>query len=95
MCIRDRYYVEAAHIQGLGRPDNGHDVAENMVPLCPNHHKQFDGGVLFLEMLDAQSVRIGSNLPGDALDGVVVNLKVGHTLDAAYVDYHRKHKSGR
>jgi len=35
-------YAEAHHIQPLGSPHNGPDVAENIVVLCPNHHALFD-----------------------------------------------------
>ena len=37
-------YAEAAHIKPLGRPDDGPDVEENMLCLCPNHHKLLDSG---------------------------------------------------
>ena len=41
-------YAEAAHIRPLGRPHNGPDVIENLLCLCPNHHKSFDNGGLFI-----------------------------------------------
>lgn len=39
-------YAEAHHIQPLGAPHNGPDVAENIVVLCPNHHVLFDYGAV-------------------------------------------------
>ena len=50
----NRYYSEAAHIKGLGKPHNGPDKIGNMLVLCPNHHLQFDRGVLRL-------IRIGKD----------------------------------
>ncbi|MFE5240731.1 MULTISPECIES: HNH endonuclease [unclassified Streptomyces] len=39
-------YAEAAHIQALGQPHSGPDVAANVLCLCPNHHVLFDFGML-------------------------------------------------
>jgi hypothetical protein len=33
---------DAAHIQALGSPHLGPDTLENMLCLCPNHHRAFD-----------------------------------------------------
>ena len=38
-------YAEAAHIKPLGQPHNGEDSLENLLCLCPNHHKEFDFGI--------------------------------------------------
>lgn len=42
-------YSEAHHIQPLGEPHTGPDIAENIIVLCPNHHVQFDYGVVELK----------------------------------------------
>ena len=34
----DKFYSEGHHIQGLGSPHNGPDIAENIIVLCPNCH---------------------------------------------------------
>lgn len=39
-------YAEGAHIRALGTPENGPDVLENLLCLCPNCHVQFDRGGL-------------------------------------------------
>ncbi|TNB71602.1 hypothetical protein FHJ30_13015 [Arthrobacter sp. BB-1] len=39
-------YSEAAHIRPLGAPHNGPDVPGNVLCLCPNCHKKFDGHAL-------------------------------------------------
>ena len=38
--------ANAAHIVPLGAPDNGPDIPENMLCLCPNCHSVFDRGGL-------------------------------------------------
>lgn len=43
------WYAEAAHIRPLGGPHNGTDTIENMLCLCPNHHKLFDIGGFYIE----------------------------------------------
>ena len=35
---------DAAHIKALGTPHDGPDIIENILCLCPNHHRTFDAG---------------------------------------------------
>ena len=41
-------YSEAHHIQPLGKPHDGPDVAGNIIILCPNHHAMCDYGAMRL-----------------------------------------------
>jgi hypothetical protein len=74
----DVRYSEAHHIQPLGSPHNGPDVAGNIVVLCPNHHALCDFGALTLSLgalrmhpqheidtrfLDYHNTKIAGNLP--------------------------------
>lgn len=60
------YYSEGAHIRPIGTPHNGPDVIQNMIPLCPNHHKQFDKGTISI----APDARVYQRLPnGDVVPG--------------------------
>ena len=36
------YYIEAAHIKA--KKEKGNETKENILILCPNHHKEFDFG---------------------------------------------------
>jgi HNH endonuclease len=83
---REKFYAEAAHIKPLGKPHNGPDVAKNMLVLCPNHHLQFDSGVLSFEKA-GEEFRVISKVADDAFHGKV--LTVRHTLDDEYVRWHR------
>jgi hypothetical protein len=83
---RDKFYTEAAHIKPLGKPHNGPDVAKNMLVLCPNHHLQFDSGMLCFEKV-GEDFRLVSRVRNDLLHGKVLTLR--HTLDDEYVRWHR------
>lgn len=43
-------YSEAHHIQPLGRPHHGPDVASNILVLCPTHHVLCDYGAIELDL---------------------------------------------
>jgi hypothetical protein len=49
-------YAEGHHLQPLGSPHDGPDVAENIVCLCPNHHAACDLGAIQLAASDLRSV---------------------------------------
>ena len=83
----DEFYAEAAHLRGLGNPHNGPDKVSNMLVLCPNHHIQFDRGILRLYK-DGARYRIKSKIAGDALHGKVVTLT--HPVEDDHVQYHYK-----
>jgi hypothetical protein len=54
-------YAEAHHMRPLGEPNNGPDVMENILCLCPNHHAELDYG--------ARPLRTGelSTVPGHSV----------------------------
>ena len=81
----DRFYSEAAHIKGLGEPHSGPDKKSNMLVLCPNHHVQFDRGVLRLQKVGAH-YRIKSKTATDPLHGKKITLR--HSIDDDCVKYH-------
>ena len=81
----DRFHSEAAHIRGIGEPHNGPDKASNMLVLCPNHHLQFDRGVLRLHKVGAE-YRLKSKAARDPLHSKAITLT--HRLDDDCVNYH-------
>jgi hypothetical protein len=83
----ERFYAEAAHIKPLGKPHNGPDVASNLLVLCPNHHLQFDRGVLSVQLHRA-SFRFVSHLTDDVAHHRPVSLRGTHTLDPRCVQWH-------
>ncbi len=53
------YYVEAAHIDA--KCDNGKETLENILLLCPNHHKEFDLGKREIIYRDSRSLVLKIN----------------------------------
>lgn len=75
------YYIEAAHIKGLGEPHCGPDIIENMICLCPNHHTLFDKGMF--------SVNSDYSINGlIEYNKLCVNTKK-HNIKAEYFEYHK------
>ncbi len=83
----EQYYSEAAHIRPLGKPHDGPDKPSNMLVLCPNHHLQFDRGVLRLRLTDG-TYSVTSRVKNDPNHKKAISLK--HDLDADCVGWHRK-----
>lgn len=74
-------YSEAAHIKSLGKPHNGPDTKENIICLCPNHHKMFDLGII--------SMDDNFNILGLENEKLTINPK--HKIDLDLIKYHREH----
>jgi putative restriction endonuclease len=75
------YYMEAAHIKGLGKPHSGPDTKENLICLCPNHHVMFDLGMI--------SIDDDFNIIG--LENIKLKTQKNHNIDNEFVNYHREH----
>jgi HNH endonuclease len=82
-----RYFSNAAHIKPLGSPHDGPDREGNILILCPNHHVQFDEGILRLARVGNQ-FEIQSKIADDPLHGRRLTLGAGHALDATLVLWH-------
>lgn len=52
-------YVEAAHIKPKHR--KGRETLENIILLCPNHHKEFDLGQLEIKLHDLSNIEFRLN----------------------------------
>ena len=77
------HYSEAAHIRGLGRPHNGPDAPDNVLCLCPNHHKQFDSLSIYVD----SAHKIWS-IPDHDPVGTLHTVS-GHAINDAHLRYHR------
>jgi hypothetical protein len=80
-----RFYSEAAHIKPLGKPHGGPDKTANLLILCPNHHLQFDRGVLRLKF-EGSNFRVVSSVPSDPLHNKLVT--PAHALDKSCIEWH-------
>jgi hypothetical protein len=82
-----RYFSNAAHIKPLGKPYNGPDRDGNILILCPNHHVQFDEGILRLARV-GNRFRIQSKIINDPLHGRNLAVNSSHMLDPTLVSWH-------
>ena len=64
------------------REQNGPDIIENMLCLCPNHHNQFDK---FSFYIDYETLKI-KKLEG--YEDLKLNLNQKHKLDREFLRYH-------
>lgn len=58
------YYAEAHHLQPLGGDHEGHDLAENILCVCPHHHAELDMAVFKLsqkKLCEVPDHRIAQN----------------------------------
>jgi predicted restriction endonuclease len=59
-----------------------------MIVLCPNHHLQFDRGVITVRMKGEVPIFV-SRVADDPITGKLISLHPEHPLDPAYVQWHR------
>jgi len=78
-------YAEAHHIQPLSQAHEGPDIGENIIILCPNHHVEFDYGVIAIEPF---TFKIMHKNPDNKYIGKNVFLHSTHTLNPKYLSYH-------
>jgi hypothetical protein len=81
------FYAEAAHIKAIGEPFNGPDKAFNMLVLCPNHHVQFDRGILSV-IARGEGYHFVSRIEDDPIHGKEIPLQNNHKLDRSCIDWH-------
>lgn len=82
-----RYYSEAAHIKPVGMPHGGPDRKGNMLVLCPEHHLQFDRGVVGIGW-GSTGYFVVSKVPGDPIHGRSIELCPPHALEHEHVEWH-------
>lgn len=79
-------YSEAAHIRA--REDNGPDIVENLLCLCPTCHVLFDAGARVL----TDDLTIVDTVTGQP--GKRIKLHRWHFIDSRYVRHHRQRWAG-
>lgn len=81
---RDFPYAEGAHVRPLGRPHLGPDTTENVLCLCPNHHRMLDYGGILIE----EDFTIVDRTTGRPLGSLYV--KPPHMPSMDHLRYHRQ-----
>jgi hypothetical protein len=77
-------YSETHHIQPLGNPHNGPDVAGNIMVLCPNHHVEFDYGLIAINPKNLQLIYANSCKSCD----YEFRTNTYHNIERRYLKYH-------
>lgn len=77
-------YSEAHHIKPLGK-HNGPDSADNIIILCPNHHVEFDYGVI---AIDPENLTVLHKDPNNSYVGKKIYIHPSHNLNKEYLRYH-------
>ena len=79
-------YSELHYLNPLGSPHNGSDEVSNMLVLCPNHHADFDNGVVRVALDD-----LSIEHPYDSeVDGTHLSVKPEHELSHDSLQYHNE-----
>jgi predicted restriction endonuclease len=77
----DALYAECHHVKPLGSPHHGPDTKPNLLVLCPNHHVDFDYGMV---RVDPRSLAVehayDSSVHGE--------LETRHEVGERYLSYH-------
>ena len=81
--FRGKKHADGAHIRGLGTPHHGPDKANNILCLCPNHHKMFDFGSIVVRS-DLKVIDLSSGQETD----YYLYIKDEHQLDKEQLQYH-------
>lgn len=79
-------YSYVHHIKPLAPEHGGPDIPENVIVLCPNHHDDFDNGML---TINPESFEI-THAYEHSLSGSEVTTKRGHEIDPQYIAYHNQ-----
>jgi len=79
-----KYYCEAHHLKPLAQIHDGPDIKENIIILCPNHHVEFDYGVIAIDPNDSQTIvhKDKNNQYNER------KIESKHTIAAEFLKYH-------
>jgi hypothetical protein len=87
-CGPDQYYAEGHHLHPLG--EDGPDVGENILVLCPTCHADFDYGMV---RVNPDTFRVEHSYDSDR-DGATLTRAEDHALGRKYIEYHNQEVAG-
>jgi len=79
---QSRFICEGHHIRPLGHPHYGPDIPANIIILCPNHHAQFDQGVL---AINPKTLNVHEKFASEFAKPLEL---LFHQLDPEFLEYH-------
>lgn len=80
-----RGYAEGHHVRPLGVPHDGPDTRENLLIVCPNHHADFDYGMVTVE---PQSHTITHAYDDEHYNEL--HVERDHTVGDQFLQYHER-----
>lgn len=83
-------YSEAGHVQPVGQPFDGPDHFRNILPFCPNHHKAFDRGGVWIDP-EGTFPRACSATSEREFHGRKIELLAEHDFGLEFVEWHAKY----
>lgn len=84
---RRNTYAEVGHVKPIGFPINGPDHISNVLPFCPNHHRQFDRGAIYFEVRGSTATVVDrSHAP--TLPARTFSPAPGHAFDMSNLKWH-------
>ncbi|TYP79919.1 HNH endonuclease [Maritimibacter alkaliphilus HTCC2654] len=83
-------YSEAGHVKPVGDPFKGPDHFSNILPFCPNHHKAFDRGGVWIDPNGA-SPRAMSTTNDLSFSNRPIDLEAEHAFDLTFAEWHAKY----
>ena len=83
-------YSEAGHIKPVGDPINGPDHLSNLLLFCPNHHKAFDRGGVWIEATSGTPI-IRSATNDQSFDQRALEIHDRHNFDLQYAEWHARY----
>lgn len=81
-----QHYAEVHHVKPLGRPHEGPDEKSNMLILCPNHHADFDHGLVHL---DPETLEV-THATDETVSGQELLRMDDHDIDESVLEYHNE-----
>lgn len=83
------HYAEVHHVKPLGKPHKGPDEKSNMLVLCPNHHADFDHGLVHV---DPETLTV-THATDESVSGRELLCKDDHVIDEEVLRYQNENIS--
>ena len=80
-------YSEVGHVKPVGLPFRGPDHISNVLPFCPNHHRQFDRGAVYFKV-DGERTEVVDRSLNSNVQGRIFAPATGHPLNMSLLAWH-------
>lgn len=87
-------FAEVGHVKPVGLPFRGPDHVSNVLPFCPNHHRQFDRGAIYFEV-DGKSAKVVDRTSTLGTRDRMFMPMPEHPLDMSMLEWHASYFRNR